>query len=79
MKLLPSIFYMLLSLAGIWISSGIKFRRTRKAFKTELLRSGLPSEVADSLVKSYADMRKELFIGLIRGARQITSKRSIFA
>jgi len=79
MKLFPSIFYMLLSLVGIWISSGIKFRRARKAFKTELLRSGLPSEVADSLVKSYADIRKELFIGLIRGARRIMSRRSIFA
>lgn len=76
-KILPSIFHFLLSLVGIWISSRIKFRRAKKAFKKELLNSGLPSEAVDSLVRSYAEIRKEFFRSLIQGAR-IMSRRSMF-
>jgi hypothetical protein len=78
LKFLISILCLLFSLLGIWISSGIRFRRAKKAFETELLKKELPNEAVDLLATSYSDIKKEFFNILIRGVRYVANRRSFF-
>jgi len=51
---------LVLSLGVIWLTLGWKVRKARKAFEKELVKGGMPSEVAKKLGKKYSSVKDEV-------------------
>jgi hypothetical protein len=51
---------LVLNLVFIWLTSGLKVRKAKKAFEKELVKAGMPGEAAKKLGKKYSSVKDEV-------------------
>ena len=51
---------LLVALFFIWLTLGWKVRKARNAFEKELLKNGVPRDVAKALAKKYSSVKPSL-------------------
>ena len=51
---------LILNLGFLWLTLGWNVRKARKAFEKELVKGGIPKEVAKKLGKKYASLKDEI-------------------
>jgi len=59
-SVVPHVVKLLLSLGILWLTLDFKFRKAKKTFEKELIRNGVPKEVAKRLSKKYEEMKNQL-------------------
>ena len=51
---------LILNLGFLWLTLGWKVRKARKAFEKELVRGGIPKDVAKKLGRKYMSIKDEI-------------------
>ena len=64
------LFKLVLNLIFIWLTLGWKVRKARKTFENELVKSGMPKEVAKKLGKKYSSVKDEVMKQLWSSAKK---------
>ena len=67
---------LILDLGFIWLTLGWKVRKARRAFEKELIKGGVPREIAKELGKKYTSIKDEVMREIKSSIWKIRAHRS---